>query len=93
MIILNSHGRCGTSIRGNASYPMLMKGLALEQISVSATVSGRHSSVGELEYLGGLKAKYGVDFEAMARDRKLNYDQRTGGALRRAFRKSGLERV
>ena len=79
--------------RGNASYPILTKGLALEQISVSTTVSGRHSSVGELEYLGRLKAKYGLDFEAMAQDRKLNFDQRTTGVLRRAFRKSGLDRV
>ncbi len=36
-----------------------------------------------------LVAKYKDDVEAMARDRKLNVDQRTAGQLSRAITKAG----
>lgn len=49
----------------------------------------RHSSSGELGVLRRLVAKYGQDLEAMARDRKLNVDQRTAGQLGRAIKKAG----
>ncbi|KAI0637084.1 ribosome biogenesis protein Nop16 [Trametes polyzona] len=49
----------------------------------------RFTSKGELAVLRRLVAKYGEDVEAMARDRKLNVDQRTAGELRRAIRKAG----
>ena len=49
----------------------------------------RHSSHGELGVLRRLVAKYGEDVEGMARDRKLNVDQRSAGQLRRAITKAG----
>ncbi|KAI0361972.1 hypothetical protein OH77DRAFT_1526662 [Trametes cingulata] len=49
----------------------------------------RYTSKGELATLRRLVAKYGEDVEAMARDRKLNPDQRTAGELKRAIRKAG----
>ncbi len=49
----------------------------------------RYTSKGELGTLQRLIGKYGEDVEAMARDRKLNADQRTAGELRRAIRKAG----
>ncbi|RDX56899.1 hypothetical protein OH76DRAFT_426594 [Lentinus brumalis] len=49
----------------------------------------RYTSKGELGTLQRLVGKYGEDVEAMARDRKLNADQRTAGELRRAIRKAG----
>jgi nucleolar protein 16 len=51
-------------------------------------VGSRHSSKGELAYLENLRAKYGTDVEAMSRDRKLNYMQRTVGELRKAFKRA-----
>jgi len=75
---------------------------ALEDIStrvkensttLSAPLSGvgiRHPSSGELGYLEKLVSKYGMDVERMARDRKLNPDQRTTGALKRALRRAGM---
>ncbi|KAG6817098.1 hypothetical protein H0H87_012866 [Tephrocybe sp. NHM501043] len=50
----------------------------------------RHTSSGELGYLTRLVGKYGDDVEKMARDRRLNVEQRTAGALRRALKKAGL---
>ncbi|RDB21307.1 Nucleolar protein 16 [Hypsizygus marmoreus] len=76
---------------------------ALERISstvnqssntLSVPLSGagpRHSSSGERRYLERLVSKYGRDTEKMAKDRKLNPDQRTAGALRRALKKAGLD--
>ncbi|KAG6917793.1 hypothetical protein DXG01_001065 [Tephrocybe rancida] len=52
----------------------------------------RHTSLGETAYLERLVGKYGDDFEGMARDRRLNVDQRTAGALRRAVKKAGMDR-
>ncbi|KAI0256461.1 ribosome biogenesis protein Nop16 [Lactifluus subvellereus] len=60
---------------------------------VSANVL-RFSSKGEVSFLQKLISKYGHDVEAMARDRRLNPDQRTGGEIRRAINKAGgLERL
>lgn len=41
-------------------------------------------------YLQRLLEKHGKDVDAMARDRKLNTDQRTAGELRRALRRAGI---
>jgi nucleolar protein 16 len=49
----------------------------------------RFSSEGEKAYLERLVRKYGKDIEGMARDRKLNVDQRTSGQLRRSIEKAG----
>ena len=46
-------------------------------------------SGGEIGYLTGLVGRHGEDVEAMARDRKLNPDQRTVGELRRLVTKAG----
>ncbi|KAG5716266.1 Nucleolar protein 16 [Termitomyces sp. T112] len=51
---------------------------------------GRHVSAGEMAYLGRLVEKYGEDVSKMARDRRLNAEQRTAGALGRALKKAGL---
>ncbi|KAG6854927.1 hypothetical protein C0991_009750 [Blastosporella zonata] len=50
----------------------------------------RHTSSGERAYLERLVSKYGEDVEGMARDRRLNVEQRTAGALRQGLRKAGL---
>jgi nucleolar protein 16 len=77
--------------------------LALEQVSapinrnsrtLSARLSGigsRISSGGERRYLGRLVEKYGSDVEQMARDRRLNPEQRTSGQLKRALKKAGMD--
>lgn len=49
----------------------------------------RFASTGELAVLRRLVDKYGQDVEAMARDCKLNSDQRTTGELSRAIKKAG----
>ncbi|KAI0273783.1 ribosome biogenesis protein Nop16 [Gloeopeniophorella convolvens] len=49
----------------------------------------RFSSKSEVAYLRRLVTKHGRDVEAMARDRRLNPDQRTGGELNRAVKKAG----
>jgi len=62
--------------------------------TLSAPLSGagpRHASSGEVVYLERLVAKYGQDVERMARDRKLNPEQRTAGVLRRGLCKAGLD--
>ncbi|KAK0502815.1 ribosome biogenesis protein Nop16 [Armillaria luteobubalina] len=60
-------------------------------MSIALTGSGpRHTAKGELEYLLKLVEKHGKDAEKMARDRKLNPDQRTTGELRRALKRAGL---
>jgi len=60
---------------------------------VSANVL-RFPSKGEVSFLQRLISKYGHDVEAMARDRRLNPDQRTEGEIRRAINKAGgLERL
>ncbi|TFK55185.1 hypothetical protein OE88DRAFT_1732448 [Heliocybe sulcata] len=61
----------------------------LEELSSSGTRPIRHSSSSEVGYLQRLVNKHGMDVEAMARDRKLNVDQRTAGELARAIKKAG----
>lgn len=76
-------------------------GIALEQISSAQTalhnlsfaisgVGARHASTGEVAYLQKLVNKYGEDVERMAKDRKLNPEQRTVGQLRSALRRVQL---
>lgn len=50
---------------------------------------GRFASTGERGQLQRLVGRYGEDVEAMARDRKMNPEQRTAGSVRRAIRKAG----
>lgn len=50
----------------------------------------RHAASGEIAYLTRLTSKYGDDVEGMARDRRLNPEQRTAGQLRRALKNAGL---
>jgi len=49
----------------------------------------RFLSEGEVGYLARLVGRHREDVEGMARDRKLNPDQRTGGELRRLISKAG----
>lgn len=64
--------------------------LALEDLSKGhGDALVRFASTGELAVLRRLVDKYGQDVEAMARDRKLNSDQRTTGELSRAIKKAG----
>jgi len=72
-----------TGVRGNVVE-------ALERISSvnrNSKALSRYASTGEVQYLQKLVDKYKDDIEAMARDRKLNYDQRTAGQLKRSLRK------
>lgn len=56
---------------------------------VSGANSGpRHASAGELGYLERLVARHGRDVEGMARDMKLNWEQRTAGELWRGLRRA-----
>ncbi|KAJ7090271.1 ribosome biogenesis protein Nop16 [Mycena belliarum] len=76
---------------------------ALERISstthhgaatLSAAISGagpRHASGGEVAYLQRLVDKHGSDVEQMARDRKLNAEQRTVGQLTRSLKRCGWD--
>lgn len=62
--------------------------------TLSKSLSGvgtRHGSEGERRYLERLVAKYGKEVDRMARDRKLNVEQRTAGELRRSLKKHGFE--
>ncbi|EMD38494.1 hypothetical protein CERSUDRAFT_113665 [Gelatoporia subvermispora B] len=61
----------------------------LEHLSESQTGRKRYASAGEVATLGRLVQKYKEDVEAMARDRKLNPNQRTAGELSRAIKKAG----
>jgi nucleolar protein 16 len=61
-------------------------------LSVGSSGAGRrHSSMREISHLKKLVSVYGVDAERMAKDRKLNPEQRTFGELRRALRRAGLD--
>jgi nucleolar protein 16 len=61
-------------------------------LSVGFSGAGhRHSSMREISYLKKLISVYGVDSERMAKDRKLNPEQRTAGELRRALRNARLD--
>ena len=65
--------------------------LELEKISRDQGKGGapRFTSEGEVGYLRRLVERYGGDIEGMARDRKLNPDQRTVGELKRLMKKAG----
>ena len=69
----------------------------LEKISEGERKRGgasRFLSEGEAGYLSRLVERHGEDVEAMARDRKLNPEQRTTGELRRLMKKAGgLEKL
>jgi len=61
--------------------------------TLSAAISGagpRHASGGEVAYLQRLVDKHGTDVEQMARDRKLNPEQRTLGQLTRSLKRCGF---
>jgi nucleolar protein 16 len=61
----------------------------LERLAASGVQLERFTSTGEKGYLDRLVTKYGSDVEAMARDRRLNPEQKTVGELNRAIRKAG----
>jgi len=62
-------------------------------LSISNSGAGpRHASGGEVAYLQRLVDKYGSDVEQMARDRKLNPEQRTVGQLTRSLKRCGFAR-
>ncbi|EAU91243.2 hypothetical protein CC1G_06878 [Coprinopsis cinerea okayama7 len=66
----------------------MKKNLNSTTLSVAHSSTGpnlRHAAPGEIAYMRRLFEKYGDDVERMARDRKLNPDQRTAGQLRRAL--------
>jgi len=61
--------------------------------TLSFTLTGvgtRYASRAETLYLQKLVAKYGDNIDQMARDHKLNSDQRTPVQLRNALRRAGL---
>ena len=80
--------RAGCRIGGQSGlYGSL---LALERLSEArAGPVPRFTSKGEAARLAQLVGKHGDDVEAMARDVRLNVEQRTAGELRRAIRKAG----
>ncbi|TFK76605.1 hypothetical protein BDN72DRAFT_831186 [Pluteus cervinus] len=62
--------------------------------TVSVAISGvgaRHASKGEVAYMRRLVETYGQDVDRMAKDHRLNYDQRSAGKLRRALQRAGLD--
>ncbi|KAG8806937.1 Nucleolar protein 16 [Serendipita sp. 399] len=66
----------------------------LETISRRVSKVPRTASGGERAWLREVVTRYGEDFEAAARDRKLNPWQRTAGEIRRSVAKAGgIERV
>ncbi|KAG1749012.1 ribosome biogenesis protein Nop16 [Suillus paluster] len=64
-------------------------GELLEKLSASGRALPRHSSCGERSYLARLVQKYGDNYGSMARDRRLNPEQKTVGELKRAVEKAG----
>ncbi|KAG0705365.1 ribosome biogenesis protein Nop16 [Suillus ampliporus] len=79
----DARGTSSSSARG--THPVD----ALEKLSASGRVLPRHSSYGERSYLARLVQKYGDNYESMARDRRLNPEQKTVGELKRAVGKAG----
>lgn len=63
---------------------------ALEKLAQTSCPVQRHTSETETAALKRLIAKHGHDFNAMAKDIRLNRWQRTSGELRRACKKAGL---
>lgn len=81
-----SYGSCGLLRLTDSS---VSNNTALERLSASARALPRHSSCGERSYLARLIQKYGDDYESMARDRRLNPEQKTVGELRKAVGRAG----
>lgn len=74
----------------DADHPLIATALDLEELAETrGGPVARHSSGGELGVLRQLVAKHAHDVDAMARDRRLNADQRTAGQLSRAIKKAG----
>ncbi|KAH7929779.1 hypothetical protein BV22DRAFT_1029173 [Leucogyrophana mollusca] len=63
--------------------------VALETLSSSVNPTPRHTSSGERSYLSRLARQYNDDYEKMARDRRLNPEQKTAGELKRAIKRAG----
>jgi len=75
---------------GASNVPATHAVRALEAISQERSARPlRTTSIGEQAILRRLVCKHGEDVQAMAKDRKLNPDQRTAGELSRAVRKAG----
>lgn len=75
-----------------ADYSRPVFFLELEKICEDKTRergAPRFLSEGEIGYLARLSGRHGGDIEAMARDRKLNPDQRTAGELKRLISRAG----
>lgn len=74
----------------------VLEGLSAPQsgsTTLSFALSGagpRYASAAEMLYLQRLVDKYGDNIDRMARDHKLNSDQRTPGQLRSALRRAGM---
>lgn len=79
------NGRELSSPSERVTHPVV----ALEKLSASGRTVLRHTSCGERSYLARLIQKYGDNYEKMARDRRLNPEQKTAGELRRAVGKAG----
>ena len=63
--------------------------LALEDLASKAAPIHRHSSASEKTWLEDMVLRYGSDYGAMARDKKLNVWQKTEGEIKRMVRKAG----
>jgi len=61
----------------------------LEMLSKRVGKVPRTASTGEKAWLVGVVTKYGADYDAAARDRKLNPWQRTAGEIKRSIAKAG----
>jgi len=67
---------------------------SLEQLPHKSSKSGpRYTSSMETQYLTRLVRRHGEDVESMARDARLNPEQRTVGELRRGIRRAGGARL
>jgi len=76
--------------RGGGSGADVVKSLEILSAATSSATSGpRHTSGLETLYLARLIQKHGEDVESMARDRRVNPEQRTAGELRRGIRRAG----
>lgn len=61
----------------------------LEKIAASAAPVQRHTSSAEKIWLARMVQKYGDDYSAASRDRKLNVWQKTPGEIKRMVSKAG----
>ncbi|WFD35749.1 Nucleolar protein 16 [Malassezia cuniculi] len=57
----------------------------LERLAAEDAPVKRYTSAGEHSWLADLVDAHGSDYEAMARDRRLNIMQKTAGEIRRAY--------